>query len=605
MVVRSWVGRASVGWVLVCLLACTTGPAFIELIDEDSGESMQFLVPRVGSQAAGPDEIGDLAGNMTDVRHNLTRRYAAFMLDGDVVFDPDLASEQLDFQGAVGSPAHGLLLPPAESFDDPIRVDIRAFDPMKWSSFRTYDRGECSAVVGWEQLAGVLAARVLGEIERNDDITGARLREARLRPRLQSRPLDELEGIAVLNTDRLEMEIDFEALTIGPCLNATASLEFTMELEPTPLAFFQVPAISFWKACVDGDLLRDEKYLDVGEARAAVSNALLDECECLGIFPFGRQMAACQRCLDSRDADWRSFYDELAQGNLPACALRDDAFVVGQVAGLPMAGFEDIRLLSDLGRVDINRHADVAFIGYLRMEPDYLPFGPEARSLEARDPLFHVTNARAYDVDGDHLYGRVRVRPARRCGPVARRHIRNEIEEGLRKGLPGGLADAINDMLMLDPFIATGGVPDVEEMGCNLPTSQPDLCSFRFAGVPAYEAADFWRGARHKCMIRDSSEGAVGLLGDPDVTGLINLLPQTSVCHVRLEPRAMHVRPDGLEIVFVTDGSTDPQGDFFGEDGLIRTQSALCDPVRGPLEDDGDPMFVGSPDGVFVVSGVD
>jgi hypothetical protein len=587
MVVRSWVGRASAAWVLVCLLACTTGPSFIELIDERTGESMQFLVPRVGSQAAGPDEIGDLAGNMTDVRHNLTRRYAAFMLDGDVVYDPQWPFDP-DFTGMAGSPAHGLLLPPADSTDEPIGVDIRAFDPMKWSSFRTYDRGECSTVVGWEALTAELADEVIQEIGRDPLVNSPAFREARLRPTLQSRPLAELEGIAVMNTDRLSMEIDFHALDIGPCLDVTASLAFSVQLEPTPLAIFQVPAIAFWKACTDGELLRDERFLNVDEAIDLVCDG-------------------DSQCANGNDDDYVAFLDTLAQGGLPECEARDDAFGIGSVAGIPMANFEDIRLLSRLGDVSVDREREVLFVGYSRVAAEHLPFGTENRAFEARDAFFRVVDVEVTNVSGSHRWSSWRLNPHRRCGSGARNAIASAIRRGLRRGLPGGLADAINDMLMLDPYLATDGVPEVDEVSCNLRTveeGQPDQCSFRFAGVPAYEAPGFWRGARHKCMMRDSSEGAVGLIGGSAAIA-VDAQPEVPVCHVRLEPRAMHVRPDGLEIVFITNGSSDPQGAFFQEGGLIREFSSLCDSGRDPVidDDDRDPLFVGPEDGVFVVSG--
>jgi hypothetical protein len=215
------------------------------------------------------------------------------------------------------------------------------------------------------------------------------------------------------------------------------------------------------------------------------------------------------------------------------------------------------------------------------------------RLLEARDPVFRLTSVDVRDFglegleNGADLVG---------CGPfISGSMVLESIEEQLRKGLPGGLADAINDMLMLDPYLATDGVPEVDEVSCNLGTvegGQPDQCSFRAAGVPAYRAPGFWRGGRHKCMMRDSSAGAVGLIGG-SAGIVVDAQPEVPVCHVRLEPRAMHVRPDGLEIVFITNGSSDPQGAFFGEGGLMRGQSGLCDPGRGPLEEDGDPMFMG------------
>jgi hypothetical protein len=338
-----------------------------------------FLLLLGGIWAPGPDEIEDLAGAMTDVRHNMTSRHAAFLLTGDVLFDKRgggggfFGERGGDLSGAKGAPAFGLEIPFRMPDADDITVSIRAFDPVKWTSFRTHDRGACSVFLSWDQFATALADNIAREVGEDDRAHGVSWAAASLRPKLQSRPHPDLGGFAVVNTDAFffSMRIGADQFgPFGPCIDFRATVEVDVVIEATPFAFFQIPAVSF-----------------------------------------------------------------------------------------------------------------------------------------------------------------------------------------------------------------------------------------RFVGVPAYAADDFWRGGRHKCMKRDSSQGAVAAFGNTLVRDLIDALPDIDVCHVRLEPKGIFARPDGLEVVFLNERDGEPQSAFFSEGGLIDGFTDVCVAGRAPSIQDGNPTLRGSEDGLFSVMG--
>lgn len=553
---REQIRSRSATVVLVVLIAvgCQDDPAdgtdrYIEFSD-GSEPPVRFDVPTSRTQAGGPDELLSISGQVQTVTHNLTNRHAAFMLTGDV-----LRSQAGD---VAGSPPSGLLLPTTPSQGADTTVSIQAFDPQKWTSFRVQDRGECSVFIPWKQVTTELVRQIIHQMNESGDIIGASLERAEVTPTLRS-ALSRNESYP-RDFDSLDLELDLWIASIGPCNAATPHLSIELRLSQTNVAFFPVPVVSFWKACVDGEVYEDEKFLSVKGAKEAICH------------PFVSDPPFSNDCLPTRQDEFAQFVDDLRLGRLPTCSGTR-----GGVAGVPSWPMLDMRMLSNLVPHDVSRVDDIIFVGLTSVEFDPADaLDVSMGTFDAHDLIARVSTVDVSDVGGLDSVGFL---PAD-CA-LARSTIEQELEEQLADALPDGLRSAILELSTVDPVLATSDMTG-PEVSCNAEAPLEDVCDYRNADGPAY-AGNTWRGGRHRCWTRDPNRGAASLL--ESASDLVAALPADDLCHIQLEPRRLNVRPDGVELVLL-DGTDDPQADFF-EGSLLGETGELCNPERLPWAEVG------------------
>jgi hypothetical protein len=509
---------------------------FIEPQNQATGETSWYPVYFTANQAAGVESLGALAGRMTDVRYHTDVRHAAFLLVGDV---------------ATGSVPEGLFLPLVPSGQTESTVSVRAFEPLKWTSLRVYDRGECSFLVPWQSIAEQLSAAIVDQLEGDDQVSGVSLLWAELRPTLQSTTISG-PSFPPLDIDRIALRLRFFADHVGPgnilgCDRVRMTLDFEVQLEPTAEAYWQTSSLDYYGACVRGVDTRDRNW---------------PFSACCGGVGLPPPFDLCQLCQAGLEDAARALHSQVRQGTAPACA---SGGVLPE--GQRIEDVFRVRSRDDLSGLD---DRSTLLVGFRQLV---------GHPLGGRDVLARVTR-----IDNTENF------EADRCIGGVRETVRSSVRNAFRRSLPLGVRDAVLGVLALDPVVVGGDVP----------CESSNECDFRGSAGPAFQNAGVWRGARHRCMDRDAAryESLSSTLA-----ALVRLLPGGRFCHVQLEPKRLQARPDGMEIVFADDRATEPQGSLY--QGLLA--GAVCIPARGGVAPDAvetGPLLV-SPMLPFRVNGPD
>ena len=508
----------------------------------DPDEPFRFFEPRntTGStewpllfeinQAAGRDRLSILSGRITEVRYSTEpSRHVPFLLRGDI---------------AIGSPLEALQLPPTASSETERITDVTSFDIAKWTSFRVYDRGDCSVLLDWNTTSSVLANEIIRQLNDNSRVRNAQLHPNRdpsqVRPSLvtlfPAQPL--LAPLA--DVDELAIDLEVQAAELGPCESPDFTINLAMSLNQTGDAVYRIPGESYFAACKLGLDTSDERWLkeDFAEDRLA------DLCSPLDI-----------PCISDLIDRFNQFLLNIDSGIVPDC----DATLASRH---PLSDVDSVRSLEEFSGRENDQ--DAVLIGYRDI------FGQQTG---ASDVVAAVTDVGFSNFNAPF-------------GCVLEGAVRRVIRREFRKKLPLGMRDAILGLLVIDPWVWSG---ELTSTTCDTDAD----CDFR-DGSPAYTSGGDFRGVRHRCLDRDP-ERARAL--SPTLGDFLETQPPGRFCHVQLEPDHLNIRPDGVEVVLAFDEIDDPQSsllprlssigaDFCANDrpgSLLSTQAPLFHEEQVPI----------------------
>lgn len=139
--------RTATGLVLATVaVACVSGcdptleSAGLFVVEGTTRDSAWVIPDRV-NLGANPGRLRGTAGDMQSVRYSLGRQRRAFLFTGDL---------ETGISG--GDYLH---LPILDVGELERVVPVNPFDATKWLSFRVYDSGLCSLLLGWDATAGL------------------------------------------------------------------------------------------------------------------------------------------------------------------------------------------------------------------------------------------------------------------------------------------------------------------------------------------------------------------------------------------------------------------------------------------------------------------
>jgi hypothetical protein len=124
------------------LVGCEPGPYPTFTLFNSAGADRAYLVPDATNVGGGPFILREVAGDVAEVRYRLDRERRSYLFVGDL---------------GVGIEGGDYLLLPLGPGDLAVEnvMDIAPFDSSKWNSFRVYDAGLCSLLLGWAEGAGL------------------------------------------------------------------------------------------------------------------------------------------------------------------------------------------------------------------------------------------------------------------------------------------------------------------------------------------------------------------------------------------------------------------------------------------------------------------
>jgi hypothetical protein len=252
---RAWGDRSparSILYLMAVMLGFGCSNNYFEITsDSDPDMSIRFTPSQTATVGAGPSFLGDIAGDMGQVRYRTDSEKRMFLLDSTL-------------EGRRRRGLQRLLFPPARSFirlpasDDVEReLAIASLDPTKeWRSARLYDAGMCSALApldwpddgpdidGAVSLVGEIPKRITQELNETEGIVNAELKQWAVEPILrmvvdEDNPFDRESGILRRDADALKVfmrvEVDEifreEGVIDAPCRNAQLDIDFTLVFE--------------------------------------------------------------------------------------------------------------------------------------------------------------------------------------------------------------------------------------------------------------------------------------------------------------------------------------------------------------------------------------
>ena len=558
------------GVAALLMAACNPSVPFVsffEPMNTVTGASDSWLLPIDPSadrgranQAASAERLGGLSGTTNVVRYRMLDRFSAFMFTGDLSTGVPAAGQTFE---SLQLPA---LAPADASGNRPAReVDIMAFDPRKWTSFRVYNRGACSKLEAWPEVAQDFADGLAAQLNADDRVRRATVTSGSLGVVLRSEfPANDVSTPD--DRDELHLTASISAEQVGDyCANVSFDLDLGLVLEHT-----------------------DRMYLEVQDRAFAVSCGLRDELEDYN----AHVPARCQLpTLD--DPFWLDPEQTKAALGTSADAGLSLSPVV-DLSGLVRScdlgffltiGIETTRISRDLAHdrpVSCDAGAQMLFSfdasdWQIERRTDFS--GRDAGSddiwllsladFDGHDLGAHDTLARvsSYDLSEWHA-------DCGHPGGVRSRKTMRGLRTSVRNNLPLAVARAARGAAVQGP---SNLLDPNDWVDCQTDAD----CDFRASRGPAYALGDQWRGARHVCR------------ADPTDS---SCSPQ-KVCWPAIEVDRLNVRPEGLETVVEDDldldaSPRDPQVSFFS-DVLVRGET--CDvgetPRRGLgfLRDDLDP----------------
>jgi len=552
--------------------------SFIEPMNTVTGASDSWTLPIDPSadrgranQAASANRLASLSGTTDVVRYRMLDRYSAFMFTGDLSTGVPAAGHTFE---SLQLPA---LAPADASGNRPAReVDIMAFDPTKWTSFRVYNRGACSSLEAWPEVAQDFADGLAGQLNGDERITRGMVTSGSLSVVFRSEfPAN--DASTPDDRDELHLTASLSADQIGDfCADVSFDLDIGLVLEHTDRMYLEVQDRAFAVSCRLRDelanynahvpascqlpALDDPFWLDPGQTKAALGtnpdNGLVATC--------GLVNSSAAHFADQIQTETSRVSRDLAHDRPVSCD-----------AGAQMLFSFDASDWQIERRTDFSgRDAGSDNIWFLSLA-DF-----DGHDLGAHDTLARVSS---FDFSEWHA-------DCGRPGGVRSRGTKRAIRHSLRNLLPLAVAQATRGAAVQSPASL---IDPADWVDCETDAD----CDFRAPGGPAYAVGDQWRGARHVCRADPTNNSC----SDPK-----------KVCWPALEVDRLNVRPEGLEAVVEDDidldaSPRDPQVSFFnftlrdrscGTDrpggGFLRNDAPADDVLRGQMVFEFSPTTGGS-----------
>ena len=537
---HSWTRLVASVALIVAFAGCTDDAELLFIEPHGStGETSLWLTALGGSQSGGGRRLDEIYADVAEVRYNVRPRQSAFLFRHEIDDDPARLIED-DFElASVQLPAVVAGAEERTEWVGSVVIDNQLW-PDRWNSFRVYDQGMCSVLTGWPSLTESLYDGIVAQIDDTDGVKGISLRWGEL----WFEPRSEYPSYQASDTDhvRMRFRIAADAMTLREdgrilgCNDVRVTLDLEARLHATDFAWSEVESDDLVTSCV-GERSWDE----------------IDVCADLSV-PIFCDVVLWRLLAEESWTTWRTHCDDDAAVSLPH---------LGEV---PLTDVDAVRLRRDFSGVDGDSVALVGVRDLVREESENPNSAPElvTHDLGAHDPLTEMLAFEVSDLD------------TRRCTRWARDAVRSSLRKGLSQGLVVGLAGALRDQLVLDPYLlGQDDQPCVSDSDCDASGD----------GGPAFRDGTAWRGARHECRVRDRD--ALRETIDPFP---LNGAQDGSFCFVGAELDRLNVRPDGAEVVLLDDVDTDPQGNMF-ESTVGRTNYVNL----GYCDVDGDGSLVLGP----------